>query len=567
MSDQAVETSPSTPALRRHDLDALRGWAMLLGIVLHVSLSFFPTSWWVQDPQQNQLFGLLFLAIHGFRMPLFFLLSGYFTMLIYRRKGLPALIRQRALRILLPCLVGLFTIIPALHAVGAWAAARAPRPSSAELPPLFAAIRKGDVSGVQAQLSTGADVTQPDPVFQIRPLHWAALVGNTDIVNGLADAGAPLDQGDGRGNVPVNAAAFAGHAEVVQLLLSRGANPNAVNQDGRLPMDVLDVPFATTSGILEFLGLPRPEEERLSEGRRRVRAVLEPVTNRSSEVRGDTREEGWLDRLARDYTREIRSKRFEITWRGQPFHLVTTGVFDHLWFLWFLTWMVAGFAIAVSVSIIGVSPGSGEGGDQATGNRLLLAAMAATTLPQVLMGVDGPVLGPDTATGWLLPPHLLVYYGLFFTVGCWMQGAESTMQSWTRPWKWWLTAALVIVFPAALMTLGSRPWSVVLQPLYAWLMSLGCLGLFARFQSRPSPRMRYLSDSSYWLYVVHLPVVVGLQSLATDWGGGAVIKFGLILLIAIPLMLASYHWLVRPTALGWLLNGRIERRPGQVRSL
>ncbi len=141
------------------------------------------------------------------------------------------------------------------------------------------------------------------------------------------------------------------------------------------------------------------------------------------------------------------------------------------------------------------------------------------------------------------------------------------MQSWTRPWKWWMTAALVIVFPAALMTLGSRPWSVVLQPLYAWLMSLGCLGLFARFQSRPSPRMRYLSDSSYWLYVVHLPVVVGLQSLATDWGGGAVIKFGLILLIAIPLMLASYHWLVRPTALGWLLNGRIERRPGQVRSL
>jgi hypothetical protein len=46
-----------------------------------------------------------------------------------------------------------------------------------------------------------------------------------------------------------------------------------------------------------------------------------------------------------------------------------------------------------------------------------------------------------------------------------------------------------------------------------------------------------------------------------------VIKFGLILLFAIPLMLASYHWLVRPTALGWLLNGRIERRPGQVRSL
>jgi len=545
---------------RRHDLDALRGWAMLLGIVLHASLSFFPAPWWVQDSQKSGVLGLLFLAIHGFRMPLFFLLSGYFSMLIYQRRGLAALLRQRCLRILVPCLLGLVTVIPALHAVGAWAAARAPQPSAVGLPPLFAAIRAGDEAGVQALLADGADVTEPDPVFQIRPLHWGALVGNLRIATDLLNAGAPLDEGDRQKNVPLNAAAFAGHARVVELLLERGANPNAVNFEGRYPIDVLEVPFETTAGIIEYLGMPRPDPQKLAEGRQLARGILEPVTQRGLAVVETTRKAGWLDRLARDYIRGVRSKRWEITWRGEPFHLVTTGVFDHLWFLWFLIWMVAGFAIAVGIGWIRPRRGQGVGQERSTGSGMLLGAIAATTLPQSLMGVDTPVLGPDTSAGWLVPPHLLMYYGLFFAVGCWMQGAETTMRRWTGYWKWWLILALVILFPMALVSLGSRPWSVIVQPLYAWLMSLGCLGLFARFQSHPSPRMRYLSDSSYWLYVAHLPVVVWLQSLVTGLSGGAVLKFGLVLLVSIPLLLLSYQLLIRPTVLGWLLNGKIERR-------
>ena len=61
------------PVARRHDLDALRAIAMLLGIVLHVALSFSTIPWLVTDSRTSRFYNVLFSAIHGFRMPLFFM--------------------------------------------------------------------------------------------------------------------------------------------------------------------------------------------------------------------------------------------------------------------------------------------------------------------------------------------------------------------------------------------------------------------------------------------------------------------------------------------------------------
>jgi fucose 4-O-acetylase-like acetyltransferase len=66
------------PAARHHDLDALRAFAMLLGIALHAALSFMDGIWMVRDDQMSGALTLLVHAVHGFRMPLFFLLSGLF---------------------------------------------------------------------------------------------------------------------------------------------------------------------------------------------------------------------------------------------------------------------------------------------------------------------------------------------------------------------------------------------------------------------------------------------------------------------------------------------------------
>ena len=85
---------------RYHDLDALRAFAMLLGIVLHGLLSFLPTPIWpVQDINQAEVYFIPLLFIHGFRMSLFFFISGFFTMMC---KGFMRLLQHRTKRILLP---------------------------------------------------------------------------------------------------------------------------------------------------------------------------------------------------------------------------------------------------------------------------------------------------------------------------------------------------------------------------------------------------------------------------------------------------------------------------------
>ena len=99
---------------RRHDLDALRAFAMLLGIGLHTAMAYIPGRGLVDQSQTNGLFAVFLTATHGFRMPLFFLLSGFFTAMLWRRRGLRALINHRFKRVFVPCILGLVTIIPVL---------------------------------------------------------------------------------------------------------------------------------------------------------------------------------------------------------------------------------------------------------------------------------------------------------------------------------------------------------------------------------------------------------------------------------------------------------------------
>lgn len=106
-------------------LDALRGLAMLLGVVLHACVPYSQTTlsglvWPVHNSDSSPLCEALFWTIHSFRLPLFFFLAGFFSQKLMDRQDLAGFYRQRAMRILVPYYVGLVTILPLNLLVWNW---------------------------------------------------------------------------------------------------------------------------------------------------------------------------------------------------------------------------------------------------------------------------------------------------------------------------------------------------------------------------------------------------------------------------------------------------------------
>ena len=209
------ETPPSAaPRLdpRRHDLDALRAAAMLLGIVYHAALAYAAGSWWmIQDPSQSSLVYLFQAGVHGFRMPLFFVVSGFFTALLWRRRGLAALWKNRLLRILVPCLLGLVTLVPAMGWSSGNAAAAGVRFRQAQevqkaVSPeasVWSALASGDTAVLGRVLAKKPDLNAQQPESGIVPLSMVALQGRADLARQLIEAGASVNAT----NVPASALA------------------------------------------------------------------------------------------------------------------------------------------------------------------------------------------------------------------------------------------------------------------------------------------------------------------------------------------------------------------------
>ncbi|MGE4070301.1 MAG: acyltransferase family protein [Lysobacterales bacterium] len=129
---------PSTERL--HYLDNLRALAMLAGVLFHAALAYsplahplFPTA----DRQSSVLVDVLVWFPHLFRMPLFFLVAGFFTALLVQRRGLGGMFRNRLFRVALPFVLFWPLIHQCLAVTTLHAAATAEHPS-----PLLALIRQ-----------------------------------------------------------------------------------------------------------------------------------------------------------------------------------------------------------------------------------------------------------------------------------------------------------------------------------------------------------------------------------------------------------------------------------------
>jgi glucans biosynthesis protein C len=210
---------------------------------------------------------------------------------------------------------------------------------------------------------------------------------------------------------------------------------------------------------------------------------------------------------------------------------------------------------------------------------LVMRSPLAPVIPAVPIGI---ALNLDpTWFGWLgvrTPEQSLVTnlqavvgFGTAFGFGWLLHRQIDLIRDLER--RWLLNVVLAIGLIAASFVLANvpppRPDAVRFAgascyALAIWTTTFAVIGTALRFLSGYSATRRYLADASYWLYLIHIPIVMALQVAvsALDWPG--LVKFAAILAIALPLMLASYQLLVRHSFIGAVLNGRRVPRQQKV---
>ena len=195
-------------------------------------------------------------------------------------------------------------------------------------------------------------------------------------------------------------------------------------------------------------------------------------------------------------------------------------------------------------------------------------AAALMSLPFWLYWMGIPT--PDSS----LLPQLPAFTGFFtaFVIG-WLVNRSSDALAIIAK-KWWVNLVFAVVATGWLLhTSHATPFAVpgITKTVYAyvfgvavWAWVLGLTGAALRFLSNYSAVRRYIADASYWIYLVHLPVVAALAVWVGHWPLHWGIKYPFILVVSFGVLFLSYHFLVRPSFIGQLLNGRKYSRKGSA---
>ena len=264
----------------------------------------------------------------------------------------------------------------------------------------------------------------------------------------------------------------------------------------------------------------------------------------------------------------------------------------HLWFLYYLLLMYAaliGFRLLgrlrrapASVGAAG-RPSLGRYIGNAVYTRLpLLMTLAAVILLVVRAGDQSkpiwPLNGPDVLYG-----SLFFFYGYGFYARRELidrlMGIGSLVALWAIAT---LAFSVNIVLVAATADASGRGaddetigalWLIgtVFYGASAVFFCLGLVGLFERLLRSSRTWVRWLADSSYWIYIVHLPVVTfltfylahldrqGRLEYLTGFIWSAELKFLAACVVTAVLGLVTYRYLVRYTPLGATAEREEER--------
>ena len=157
----------------------------------------------------------------------------------------------------------------------------------------------------------------------------------------------------------------------------------------------------------------------------------------------------------------------------------------------------------------------------------LLAAISAA----ILITKTGWVAGGSASNSLVPAPTLFAYFSFFFFFGWLLSGQEQLLEELKRGAWLRLLGGILIAVPAFILFYDSgdftgnvgtpgvlaeidalRLYGLFTVGLVCWLSLFGIWGVLARYVRKESAVLRYLSDASFWIYLIHIPFLVALQS-------------------------------------------------------
>lgn len=272
---------------------------------------------------------------------------------------------------------------------------------------------------------------------------------------------------------------------------------------------------------------------------------------------------------------QIPAKR-ELTF-GHVFNLTP----QHLWFIAYLL-VISLLAIGVWLAIQQYPK---VGATMNRGFRTLMRSWwgipaLASFSALILITKSGWVAGGTMSNSLILVPTLLAYFSLFFLFGWLLSGQEGLLEVLKRGAWLRFAAGLLIAIPAfsffylntdftgnvgtagILAEKGQlRPLGLFAVGLVCWLMLFGVWGLLARYVHKESRVLRYLADASFWVYLVHIPFLVAVQSSLAGIHLEVMLRYTLTVIGTLALAVGSYA-LVQASRRLWV---RVTRPPRAMR--
>jgi peptidoglycan/LPS O-acetylase OafA/YrhL len=251
-----------------------------------------------------------------------------------------------------------------------------------------------------------------------------------------------------------------------------------------------------------------------------------------------------------------------------PNTLTLGRVLNHLMHLWFLYDLLILYGIALVVTLFGrripqrvqtrVLDGFGRVVVVFWGPAFFSLFTLLTLYPMQNWALD-------SSDSFLPPMRILIAYGVFFLFGWLLYNRHMLLPTfrqhvWTNIVVGALCFGVYVFCVGRAFTLGPTVGLHILAvgslAVATWFFIYGFLGLVLRYLEKPIPLARYLADASYWMYLVHLPLTITLPALLSSMAAPTFVKFCVVLGTTTLLTIVTYHYWVRATVVGAVLNGR-----------